>query len=46
MVNPEVKDGDEVTIVWGEPDEWRSRPFMEPHVLSSVRARVSFAPPV
>lgn len=39
-------DGNEVEIVWGEPDGGRGRRFMEPHhVQTSVRATVLTTPP-
>jgi vanillate/3-O-methylgallate O-demethylase len=37
----EVRDGEEVEVVWGEPDGGAGRPFMEPHhVQTTIRATI------
>lgn len=46
MVSPEVDDGDEVTITWGEPPETLPRYGMVPHVQTTLKARVSSNPPL
>jgi glycine cleavage system aminomethyltransferase T len=40
VVGPEVKQGDEVTIVWGDLEPGQSRPLMESHIKSTVKATV------
>jgi glycine cleavage system aminomethyltransferase T len=42
---PEVRDGAEVTVTWGEPDGGASRPRTERHVQVPVRATISTQPP-
>lgn len=37
-------DGNEVTVVWGDPEGARLRPTVEPHALREVRAVVSTRP--
>jgi vanillate/3-O-methylgallate O-demethylase len=41
----EARDGAEVTITWGEPDGGASRPTIERHVQTTVRATISTQPP-
>jgi vanillate/3-O-methylgallate O-demethylase len=41
----EVRDGAEVTVIWGEPDGGASRPTTERHVQVPVRATISTQPP-
>jgi vanillate/3-O-methylgallate O-demethylase len=43
-VDPKVEIGDEVHVVWGEPDGGTSKPTVEPHRQLTVRAIVSPAP--
>lgn len=45
-VGPEVRDGDQVEIIWGDADGGASNPFVPKHVQRKIRARVSFTPPV
>lgn len=42
---PEVRDGAEVTVTWGEPGGGASRPTTERHVQVPVRATISTEPP-
>jgi syringate O-demethylase len=45
MLDPEhAEPGSEVTLVWGEPDGGSSKPTVEPHVQTAIRATVSPAP--
>ena len=44
MVDPEVELGSEVTLVWGEEDGGSSKPVVERHVQTELRAIVSPAP--
>lgn len=46
IVDPEIQDGDEVTIVWGEAGGAEARPFIAPHVMSEVRATVCSRAPL
>jgi syringate O-demethylase len=39
-----AEPGNEVTLVWGEPDGGTSKPTVEPHVQTEIRAVVSPAP--
>ncbi len=43
-VSPEVPEGAEVTVLWGEPDGGTSKPTVEPHEQIKVRAVVSPVP--
>jgi vanillate/3-O-methylgallate O-demethylase len=43
-VNPEVSIGDEVTVVWGEPDGGTKKTTVERHTQVEVRAIVSPVP--
>lgn len=45
MVDADVAEpGTEVTLVWGEPDGGTSKPTVEPHVQTEIKAIVSPAP--
>ena len=45
MLDPEhAEPGTEVTLVWGEPDGGSSKPTVEPHVQTELRATVSPVP--
>jgi syringate O-demethylase len=45
MLDPEhAEPGSEVTLVWGEPDGGSSKPTVEPHVQTEIRATVSPVP--
>jgi len=39
-----AEPGNEVTLIWGEPDGGTSKPTVEPHVQTEIRAIVSPAP--
>jgi glycine cleavage system aminomethyltransferase T len=39
-----AEPGNEVTLIWGEPNGGTSKPTVEPHVQSEIRAVVSPAP--
>ncbi|MFC8680518.1 aminomethyl transferase family protein [Microbacterium ureisolvens] len=43
-VNPDVPEGAEVTVVWGEPDGGTTKASVEPHRQLEVRAVVSPVP--
>jgi vanillate/3-O-methylgallate O-demethylase len=43
-VNPDVPEGAEVTVVWGEPDGGTKKASVEPHQQLEVRAVVSPVP--
>ncbi|MFE5411104.1 aminomethyl transferase family protein [Microbacterium sp. NPDC056569] len=43
-VNPDVPEGAEVTVVWGEPDGGTTKASVEPHKQLEVRAVVSPVP--
>ncbi|GAA3284196.1 vanillate/3-O-methylgallate O-demethylase [Nesterenkonia halobia] len=43
-VDADVPEGAEVTVVWGEPDGGTSKPTVEPHEQTTVRAVVSPVP--
>jgi vanillate/3-O-methylgallate O-demethylase len=43
-VNPDVPEGAEVTVVWGEPDGGTKKASVEPHTQLEVRAVVSPVP--
>ena len=46
VLDDSAEDGDQVEVVWGEPDRGLGRPFMEPHHTQvSVRATVRSRPP-
>jgi vanillate/3-O-methylgallate O-demethylase len=44
VVEDGVEEGSEVTVVWGEPDGGSSRPIVERHVQTEIRATVSRVP--
>ena len=45
MVDEEVaRDGERLTVVWGEPDGGTAKPAVERHVQSEVRVTVSTSP--
>ena len=45
MIDPEyVEFGKEVTLVWGEPNGGTSKPTVEPHVQTEIKAIVSPVP--
>jgi vanillate/3-O-methylgallate O-demethylase len=44
VIDADTRIGDEVTIVWGEPDGGTSKPTVERHKQIEVRARVSPVP--
>jgi len=45
MIDPDhVEFGKEVTLVWGEPNGGTSKPTVEPHVQTEIRAIVSPVP--
>lgn len=45
MLDPdEVEMGGEVTLVWGEPDGGTSKPTVEPHVQTEIKAIISPVP--
>jgi vanillate/3-O-methylgallate O-demethylase len=43
-IDPEIKIGTEVNVVWGEPDGGSRKATVEPHQQFNVRAIVSPAP--
>jgi vanillate/3-O-methylgallate O-demethylase len=38
-------DGKSLTLIWGEPEESRGRPNVDPHVQTPIRVTVSTRPP-
>ncbi len=44
MIDPEIELGSEVTLVWGEEGGGSSKPVVERHVQTELRATVSPAP--
>lgn len=42
MVDEDVPDGTEVTVVWGEEDGGSRKPIVERHVQTEIRATVSY----
>jgi hypothetical protein len=45
VLDPEYAEpGNEVTLIWGEPNGGTSKPTVEPHVQTEIRAVVSPAP--
>ena len=45
MIDPDyVEFGKEVTLVWGEPNGGTSKPTVEPHVQTEIKAIVSPVP--
>jgi vanillate/3-O-methylgallate O-demethylase len=43
-VTPDTQIGDEVYVLWGEPDSGTSKATVEPHQQIKVRAMVAAAP--
>ena len=43
MVDEDVADGTEVTVVWGEENGGSSKPNVEPHEQTDIRATVSYS---
>lgn len=43
-LDPEVEEGTEVSVIWGEPGGGTSKPTVEPHEQTTVRAVVSPVP--
>ncbi len=39
-----AQPGNEVTLIWGEPNGGTSKPTVEPHVQTEIRAVVSPSP--
>jgi syringate O-demethylase len=45
MIDPDhVEFGKEVTLVWGEPNGGTSKPTVEPHVQTEIKAIISPVP--
>jgi vanillate/3-O-methylgallate O-demethylase len=44
MVDPDIKEGTEVTLIWGEPDGGSRKPNVERHKQMEIRAIVSPSP--
>jgi len=44
IVDPDVKVGDVLTLVWGEPDGGTKKASVEPHKQAEIRVRVSPTP--
>ena len=44
MVDPNIEEGSEVTLVWGEEDGGTAKTTVEPHVQTTIRAIVSPVP--
>ena len=42
MLDENIADGSEVTLVWGEENGGSKRPVVERHVQTEVRATVSY----
>lgn len=42
MLDEEIADGSEVTVVWGEEDGGSSKPIVERHIQTEIRATVSY----
>jgi hypothetical protein len=42
MLDEDVADGSEVTVVWGEEDGGSRKPIVERHVQTPIRATVSY----
>jgi len=43
MLDENVAEGSEVTVVWGEPNGGTKKPSVERHVQTNVRATVSYS---
>ena len=44
IVNPDVKEGDVLNLVWGEPDGGTKKTTVEPHKQTNIRVKVSAVP--
>ncbi len=44
IVDESVKEGDVLTLIWGEPDGGTSKPSTEPHRQAEIRVRVAPVP--
>jgi vanillate/3-O-methylgallate O-demethylase len=44
FVDPDIKEGDVLTLVWGEPDGGTRKPTVERHKQLDVRVKVSAVP--
>ncbi|TKT74599.1 aminomethyltransferase family protein [Aquamicrobium sp. LC103] len=44
VVDPDIKEGDVLTLVWGEPDGGSGKTSIEPHRQAEIRVRVSPTP--
>jgi glycine cleavage system aminomethyltransferase T len=42
MIDEDIADGTEVTVVWGEEDGGSRKPMVERHVQTTIRATVSY----
>ncbi len=42
MIDEDVADGSEVTVVWGEEDGGSAKPIVEHHLQTNIRAKVSY----
>lgn len=42
MIDEDVADGTEVTVVWGEEDGGSKKPIVERHVQTKIRATISY----
>jgi vanillate/3-O-methylgallate O-demethylase len=44
VVDPDVKEGDELTLIWGEPNGGTKKPTVERHKQLEVRVKVAAVP--
>jgi syringate O-demethylase len=44
IVDTDVEEGEEITLVWGEEDGGSAKPVVERHVQTEIRATVSPVP--
>lgn len=44
IVEPDIREGDVLTLVWGEPDGGTAKTSTERHSQAEVRVRVSHVP--
>jgi vanillate/3-O-methylgallate O-demethylase len=44
IVDPDVKEGDVLTLIWGEPDGGSGKTSTERHKQAEIRVRVSPVP--
>jgi vanillate/3-O-methylgallate O-demethylase len=44
VVDPEIKEGDVLTLTWGEPDGGTKKTTVEPHKQAEIRVKVSAVP--